>query len=411
MPMPLPQAPTAPEDVLASFFGGRTESDPLTLAKLRGQRISEAQNRLVADTRAGDGRDAGGTTALLKMLQGEADTDPDTGVEARGRQQKMEDAATAIGPGPIGDLNRHNEAVAIQRDLAQHPSPNVSPFDNGPIVPNVSGGVPSNMKPGSGPATLSRNAAPGNVDADRFAAATRDLSPDAAAKVAALLQYDLPIPSGNVLTRPEYSVILGRAMQIDPTFDYKNYDARKAYLQDFAKGKTGQGVQALDTVMHHLDNFDQAATGLHNSGFKPYNAAANWFTSNTIGNPAVGKFEEAANAVSGELSNVFKATGATDHEIASWRDHLSTSATPEEFKARVQELTGLIGGRMDAVGKHYQDVMGKPSPDFLSPESRGIWQRFQSGGAAHNGSVGPQVGESRVVNGVRYTWDGHGWGQ
>lgn len=400
-----------PTAALAEFLGLHQGDDPSTsthidangysadpalqLASLRDARKGELEDRLINDRSTGDAGDGIRAKSFLDLLSADQSSDPYTGDAARAAAQKTTDQRNAMSAqenpnSPEGRAQAHQEAIELQKSMVEHPNPNVSPF-GGSNIPNVPGGVPSGGSGSGGGNTMSMGSgpAPQGVDPSKWAAHTSDLTPDAAAKVAALLKYDLPIPSGNVLARPEYSAILGRAMQIDPTFDYKQYDARKSYLQDFAKGQTGRAVTGLDTVMHHLDSFNDAAEGLHNSGFKPWNYLSNEALSATVGNPAVGRFDEASNAVSGELSNVFKATGATDSEIKSWRDHLSMASTPDEFKSRVSELTDLINGRMQAVGKHYKDVMGHDAPDFLSPESRDIWKKFQQPGSSQSPQQAP----------------------
>lgn len=398
MPIPQPNMPMPPEDVLSSFFGGRTESDPLTLAKLRGQRISEAQNRLVADTRAGDARDAGGTTALLKMLQGEADADPDTGVAAHAAEAKIADAEQQLAPGPVGDLRKHNEAIALQKSLAEHPPQNVSPF-SGSQIPRVPGAI-SGSAGGAQPvdpsaaimAASSGPPVPEGVDPEAFARLTGDLSPEAAAKVAQLLRYDIAPPTGNALARPEWSTITGRAAQIDPTLDMKTYPQRQAYLKTLADGRVGGNKTALDQLMHHMNNLDESAMGLGNSGglpwSKPWNAFTNSLLDHTSGNPKLGRFNADAQAVADELSKVFKGDVSTDHEIRGWRDQLSSSSTPDEFKGKLSELANLVAGRLAAAQHQYKSVMGRPAPDFFSPESRQAWEGFQSkyGGVGRSAS-------------------------
>jgi hypothetical protein len=89
------------------------------------------------------------------------------------------------------------------------------------------------------------------------------------------------------------------------------------------------------------------------------------------------KFNAAANAVEGELANVFKGMGATDQEIKSWREQLSTSQSPEQLHGAIKQVTELLGGRMDAPAEQYKTGMGR-AKDFhlLSPTSVGILHKL-----------------------------------
>lgn len=358
-----------PTDALATLLGVDSTTGPvntdnamqdpsLELASLRGQRENELRQRTAmgTDTRA---------SGLLKMLQGEQAADPVTGLAAQKAANKSrEDYTNAVvlnsPSNPLAQEEAAKENFQIRLAEANHPNPNVSPFVSG--APGMGG---HGVTP------------PHGVDPSVWAEKTADMTPDAASKLAQVLEYKAALPTGNALARPEWSAILGRARQVDPTFDAKNYAARQAYLTQYEKSNV---PVALDTVMQHLGSLDTAAQGLHNTGLKPWNWLMQGAANMTTGNPALQKFEGAANAVEGELSNVFKATGATDQEIKSWRSQLSSSATPEEFQAKLGELVDLIKGRMNAVTSRYQTVMGREPANPLSESSQQIWQQFQNRG-------------------------------
>lgn len=396
MPQPMMYGPPRrPEDEIADFLALNGDSHaaamdanaPVRLAALRNTRRRELEDQVAQNPQDAHHK------ILLKFLDQDMADDPFTGDEAQAREKYVEDALTKANTetlDPVADSMRHKEAIALQQTLASHPNPNVMPF-SGSAAPAVPGAVPVGRGgPSMAPASVTAGSAPHGVpappgiDPQKWAAQTADLTPDTASKLAAVLQYDQSIPSGNVLARPEWSTIMGRTKQIDPTFDAKQFDTRKAYLSSYAKSNL---PTSLDTVMHHLDSFNTAAEGLHNTGVKPWNYLTNQVLDMTVGNPAMKTFDDRANAVAGELSNIFKATGATDQEIKSWRDNLSASATPEEFHQQLQGLTDLIRGRLEAIQNRYQTVTGRQSPQLLSDESRAIWERFNKPAGA---SAAPQ---------------------
>lgn len=376
--------------------------DPsLELASLRGSRENELKLRMAA------GDTSNNTAGRLGDVQKDLASDPFTGLLEQARATKQGDlmnqsSALQNPSNPIAQEQKSRDTFALQKTAAEHPNTNVSPFAAG------GGGAGVGMDSGHGIPP------PPGIDPALWQAKTADLTPEAAAKVSAVLRYDAKIPGGNVLARPEWSTITGRVMQIDPTFSQGNFDARQGYLQKFEKSDI---PGSLDTVMHHLGTFNSSAKNLENSGGQPwskgYNAAGNWIKEHTIGFPEKTAFADASNAVAGELANVFKATGATDQEIEGWKHNLTASATPEEFQQNVQTLVQLIRGRMDAVTNRYQTVMGKKPASLLSEESQQIWNQF--GGNTHGeqgqpaGNTAMPAGTEGVVNGVPAIWDGHGW--
>lgn len=118
-----------PLDVLGGFLGidpadaAETADAPLVLAGLRNARTNEAQDRFVRDVRAGDTRDAAGTDSLLKMLKGEADSDPYTGVAAHQREAAtaatLGDASLRADPRMVADAKLHaSQAGDLEQSIA-----------------------------------------------------------------------------------------------------------------------------------------------------------------------------------------------------------------------------------------------------------------------------------------------------
>jgi hypothetical protein len=397
--------------ILAKLFSqGGGGGDQLKLRGLQEDRLGELDDQIGADASAPDqlftdktGRvraihDPVSAASILrrglfkKDLERDMATDPDMGIAAHqdiANNEKLNAQADAYFDPRQTQIRNEQEQFQLRKSAIEHPNPNVSPFLN-------TGGMPPQLQGAHAITAPGVNADP-QADA-KFQQFTVDLSPDAQAKIQGLLNYQIPLPAGNALARPEWATVLSRALQIDPTFDVKRYGERQAYLKDYASGQTGRAITSLDTVMHHLDSFNNSATALHNTGLPIYNAFANWMRESTIGFPEKKQFDNDAGAVEGELANVFKATGATDQEIHAWRSRLSSSETPEEFKANVASLVDLINGRMSAVGNRYKSVMGHDAPDFLSPESRAIFNRFSQGGGSQPHAAGPQAAAPRGVN-------------
>lgn len=165
---------------------------------------------------------------------------------------------------------------------------------------------------------------------------------------------------------------IGYARQIDPSYDEKEYGTRSKLQSDFRSGKSAQNIRSLNTAIDHLDAMASSGTALHNTNYQ----APNW-VKNTVapwfGATAPGQFHKDVNAVAGELSQLFKGTGATDKEIESWKKDMSAAQTPAQIRTGINEALKLMGGRYDALENQYTTGMGRPR-DFqmLSPHSQKI---------------------------------------
>ncbi len=85
-------------------------------------------------------------------------------------------------------------------------------------------------------------------------------------------------------------------------------------------------------------------------------------------------------AVSGELANIFKNSGATDQEIKAL-GALNVDSTPNDVKAYIEAATALMGSRIGAVEDSYRDDMGtQKQGGFLRPEAVGALLKLQQQG-------------------------------
>jgi hypothetical protein len=120
------------------------------------------------------------------------------------------------------------------------------------------------------------------------------------------------------------------------------------------------------------------------------------------------------------MATVFKGTGATDQEIKTWQDNLSSSQSPEQLKKGVDELLQLMNGRLKAIDDQWTSSMGT-TRDFhiLSPQSEQILHKLGAdymvqadganvrqapqGGAAAAAppAAAPKVGDVGTVNGQK----------
>lgn len=217
-------------------------------------------------------------------------------------------------------------------------------------------GSPSGLLPGK----------PGEINESALAG----LNAAQAATVKKIANYELP-PSN--YRSKDLAQLLQRAALYDPTYNAAEYNTKSAVRKDFTSGKASQTILSLNTAVGHLNSLAKAADELDNGSVQSWNTFRNALTTKLTDDSRVTKFNTVANAVAGELATVFKNTSGTDQEIKSWHDKISSSQTPGQLKANIQECIQLIGSRLDALNNKYEQGMGKKM-DFqiLSPKSRQI---------------------------------------
>lgn len=195
------------------------------------------------------------------------------------------------------------------------------------------------------------------------------LQPGMSAMIKALADGRMQFPGSFALKSPYWNKVLQLVGEYDPTFDATNYKTRASTRKDFTSGKAANNIRSLNTAIGHLNSLEEAAKGLNNGGFPLWNYIANKSLKET-GDPRVVQFNNAANAVAGELATIFKNTSGTDQEIKAWRDQLSSSSSPAQINASLHQLIQLMGSRMNALNYQWKEGMGR-ARDFhlLSPES------------------------------------------
>lgn len=197
-------------------------------------------------------------------------------------------------------------------------------------------------------------------------AALQGLDPGRQMLIKKIANYEIPIPNSR---SKEGIALLSRVSLYDSNFDNQKYPIRQALRVSFTSGPDAKNITSLNTAIHHLDQLDRSSTDLGNRSMPLWNSIANKFEAAT-GDPKLIKVANDLNAVKGELAATFKGTGATDQEIKAWTGGFSSSSSPAQFKASIQEGVKLLQGRLDALIDKYQTGMGTTKDlQILSPKS------------------------------------------
>ena len=178
-----------------------------------------------------------------------------------------------------------------------------------------------------------------------------------AKQVQALAEGRMNFPTGQALKSAYWQQMLGLVGQYDPTFDANNPGKRAATAKDFASGKSAQQVNALNTVIGHLNSFSANADRLNNTSWQPYNTLKNFIAAKT-GDSDITRFEANRKAVVDELTRVWRGTGGSEADIKAWSDVLSSSESPEQLHAAIAQIGDLLESNLKALEDQYTEGMG-----------------------------------------------------
>lgn len=173
--------------------------------------------------------------------------------------------------------------------------------------------------------------------------------PVTAAQVKAIIRGDSSVTSRNL---QKYQPI---ANLVDPTLQQFNYDVRKKTALDYSSsGKSGLNVKSLETVGGHLEKLMNSYDKLGNTWQPEFNTFKNWLAVRG-GQGAPGAFETNATGVANELGTVFRSFGMSDSEVKSWRDRISSSAGPDQFKDNMGVLLDMLKTRREVIADGHKN--------------------------------------------------------
>lgn len=192
------------------------------------------------------------------------------------------------------------------------------------------------------------------------------------------------------------------AHAIDPTFDETLIPARVALQKSYqGGGKNYQETLALNTVGGHLSRLADAADGLGNTGFKPWNWLKNQATDATVGNPALVKFRNDLVTTQNELAKAYHGGHVSDSAYNAFSKAIGEAQTPAELKAAIGELSGLLQSKIEANETGYKTGMnGLPLPAqyrAINDEAKHSFDRigkWVSGGGGVPAQQGAQASPS-----------------
>lgn len=164
--------------------------------------------------------------------------------------------------------------------------------------------------------------------------------------------------------------------QYDPTWDASQYTARVALRKDFTSGSGARNIRSLNTAIGHLASLEKAGKDLGNTSIPLINTIKN-AAATGVGQPQTVKFNNAVNAVAGEMATIFKGTSGTDQEIQSWKNTMNAAQSPQQIQEGINQMIELMSSRLSAFQSQWDSGIGKPRDfKFLSDKSRSILENL-----------------------------------
>jgi len=199
-------------------------------------------------------------------------------------------------------------------------------------------------------------------------------------QVKALAEGRMQFPAGFALKSPYWQNMISLVSQYDPTFDAVNYQARASTRKDFTSGPAARSLNALNTVMGHLENFSKTMESLHNTD----NMALNWLKNVTMSpfspelKGRLNKFNIDKQAVASEFERAYRGSGGSGADIQAWKQSFSAADSPEAMRASLQEGVQLLGSKIEALGDTYNKGMGttKEGLDLLAPHAKQAYEKL-----------------------------------
>lgn len=237
-----------------------------------------------------------------------------------------------------------------------------------------------NVGGGSGGAPSATSSIPAAGD---YSSAISQLPPQMQPTVKAIIEGREMPPNPNSRA-PGAAALIQAVNAVDPTFDFTNAAKRQSTAKDFASGGSANSVTSLNTLAGHLGSLEKAWSGLNNSaGITPFSntisSLANQAEAGTGQSGSLKSFNIAKSAVSDELSKLLKGGVVSDTEKKEWEAAIDNGASPEAQKAALNEISGIIESRLDALNNKYHEGMGpvNVSKNWATPQSQAVFNRLQ----------------------------------
>ncbi len=169
--------------------------------------------------------------------------------------------------------------------------------------------------------------------------------------------------------------LLKEIKQINPNFNSGDFSIEQRVKEEFTSGAAAQNLTAFNTAIEHAKQLQGAADALQNGDAVALNKLGNQL-GYQFGSDKMTNFNVIKNALTGEISKVFKGGQATDAEIKAVQDPFNAANSPAQLKGAIENAVKLMNSKRDALKQQYQSGVqakpnfgaenGQPKSDFFS---------------------------------------------
>lgn len=146
-----------------------------------------------------------------------------------------------------------------------------------------------------------------------------------------------------------------------PNFNQAEFGVEKKVEQAFTSGPEAKNLTAFNTAIEHAQQLDEATKALMIGNNRTLNKIGNAL-GYEFGSDRTTNFNVIKNALSGEISKVFKGGQATDAEIKEVQGPFDAANSPAQLRGAIQNAVRLMNSKRDALKAQYEaGKQGKPN--------------------------------------------------
>jgi hypothetical protein len=180
-----------------------------------------------------------------------------------------------------------------------------------------------------------------------------------------------PTNARNPIMLQRYGQMLEKVKAENPNWSAEMYPTIKRTVGDFAAGKAGQTLKALNTSIDHLDTWQELAEAMKNGNVKVLNDIFNKIGAAT-GETAPTNFEAARQILGNEIvKGITGAAGGVEDRTKS--QEIMGSKAPAQMIGVANTMKKLLGGQVKGMKQQYEaGTYGRKdfAEKYLTPASR-----------------------------------------
>lgn len=200
-------------------------------------------------------------------------------------------------------------------------------------------------------------------------------------KIGDVLTYRTPLP--------QRQKFLQQVLAINPAFKSYDFDVEKGVSKDFTSGASAKNLTAFNTAIEHAKQLHTAAEALNVGDMRTMNKIGNAL-GYEFGSDKTTNFNVIKNALSGEISKVFKGGQATDAEIKAVQEPFDAANSPAQLKGAIRNAISLMNSKRDALKKQYE-AGTKGKPNFGEETQGGMIRARDTNGQLHEAPAGTKL--------------------